>query len=168
MKNNHGFTLLEIVIYIGLLGILLVVMSQVFIAILGTKLNSDSSAGVAQDGAYMLARLSYDIHRAARIVSPNLGASSSTLVLEATDSGVLRTYTYALTDGLLTLSDGINTDRINGGGTTISQFSVTRIGNSDIIPDAKDTLKIALTEESTYTRSSGIETMVFQTTIGLR
>ncbi len=168
MKKYRGFTLLELVIYIGLLGTFLVVMSQVFIAILGTKLHSDSSAGVAQDGAYMLARLSYDIHRASRIVSPVLGDSDSTLILEATESGAVRTYTYTLTNGLLMLSDGINSDRINGGGTTISQFVVTRIGNSDTIPNAKDTLRIALTEESTYTRSSGTETMTFQTAIGLR
>ena len=166
--KRYGFTLIELTIYIGLLGILIAVMSQVFVATLSVKLDSEGNAFVVQDGNYILNRINYDIHRASRIISPTIGQTGSGLSLGIIENGVERVYQYTLSNQSLTLSDGITTDAVHGGSTLISNFQVTRVGNSLSVPDAKDTVQVIFTVASNYVVSSGVQQMTFQTTEGLR
>lgn len=152
----------------GLLSILLVILSQVFVATLGVKLESESNAAVVQDGNYIHTRLAYDISRAQRIVEPNLGVSSSQLTLGIIENGVEVLYTYSMSGDTLTLSDGSTTDMVHSDSVTIPQFVVTRIGNSDTVTDAKDTVKISYTVQSVYQRSSGTDSLSYEISLGLR
>lgn len=167
-RAQLGFTIIELVVYIGLLSILIAVMSQVFVATLGVKLESESDTGVSQDGNYIITRLAYDIRRASRIISPNVGESASMLSLGIIEGGIEQVYEYTLTGDTLSLSDGVTTESIHGDTTTISDFSVSRFGNSGTITDARDTIQFILTVTSTYTVPLGAQQMTFQSTEGLR
>lgn len=166
--NHKGFTLLELTIYAGLLGIFLLFISKAFISILSVKLETESTSPLYEDANYIIGRLTYDIHRASRIISPLVGQSGSSLMLGIIEQGNEHIYRYALENDTLTLSDGATTDRLHAESIDVNQFTVTRIGNSATNPLAKDTLQIQLSLLSTIQQSSGSKTITLESTIGLR
>lgn len=167
-KYQKGFTLIELTLYTGLVGIYLLFMSQVFVSIMSVKLETESTSPVYQDIHYIIRRLSYDTHRASRIITPLVGQSGSTVTLGIMEDGAERTYQYTLTGAVLTLSDGVTVDRIHDPSTDITQCTITRIGNSGSNPMAKDTLQIQLTATSNNQSVSGQKSMSIQTTVGMR
>jgi prepilin-type N-terminal cleavage/methylation domain-containing protein len=164
MSNiQKGFTLVELLIYIGMISILFTVLAQIFGAILDDQLESEATSSVQQDGRFILSRFSYDIQRADDIVIPaDLGDQSSSLQLTIT--GV--NYIYDLNNGNLELTNDIGTNTINSSDSTISGLSFTRIGNS--VANAKNTVQIQYTVTSKIIRPKGLETKDYQTTIGIR
>ena len=100
MKHNRGFTMVELLIVIGIMGIFMVILSQVFVSILSMKLRSEATTAVAQDSRYLIARLSYDIARADNVSVSN----PSTLIL--TINGVSHTYSLENNQLSLTVASG--------------------------------------------------------------
>jgi len=162
MTAQKGFTLVELLIYMGMLSIILVVLSQIFGSILDAQLESQSTSAVHRDGRFILSKLTYDVHRASSIVLPaSLGASSTSLQLDI--SGI---NTYSLNNGNLELTDSLETNNLNSADTTVSNLTFTRIGNT--VANAKNTVRITYTITSKIVRPKGMETKDFQTTIGIR
>lgn len=160
-KTYSGFTLVELLLYMGLLAMFLVVLSQLFISIMDIALSSSATSNLAQDSRFLLARFSYDITRAQAITIPaGMGQTSSSLRLLI--GGVQ--YDYSLNGTNLQLVTGANTDNLNGSDTQISNLSFTKIGN----PPGKPTVKITFTIASHAQVSKGLEIQTFTTTIGTR
>ena len=166
--RQKGFLLIELIIYMGLLMILLAIMSDVFVATLNVKLESDTTSAVQQDGSYIMSRIAYDVRRSTGIITPALGQSGTTLSLDIVENGVHKTYQYVWANNALTLSDGLSTDSLHGNNSRVTQFSVTHVGNSATIATAKDTISTALVVSSVGQTSSGVHTLTFQSTIGER
>jgi prepilin-type N-terminal cleavage/methylation domain-containing protein len=162
-KVQRGFTLVELLIYIGMLSILFTVLTQIFGSILDAQLESEATSSVQQDGRFILSRLTYDTRRAQAIVIPAALGSQSTS-LQLTISGV--NYTYGLSGGNLELTNNLGINAINSGETTVSGLNFTRIGNS--VVNAKNTIQIEYTVTSKVVRPKGQETKDFKTTIGIR
>jgi prepilin-type N-terminal cleavage/methylation domain-containing protein len=159
-KKQRGFSLVELLMVMGLLSILLMVMTDMFTSILNIQTKSESHAAVTEDGRFMLARLSYDLSRASSISTPaSLGASGSTLAIVI--GGV--TYTYALVGGNLQLTNNLGTSNLNGSDTTISGFSVQRLGTA-----AKDSIRLSFTVTSQITPDQGADVRTFTTTVARR
>ena len=85
MIKKRGYTLIELLIVIGILAILISVLSQVFGSIMTMKLSSSSHTSLSQDTRYVLARLTYDLSQADSITTPAIGSSGTTLVLVKND-----------------------------------------------------------------------------------
>lgn len=168
MKHQQGFTLLELLLYIGLTSILITIMSQVFLATLGVRLESQNTTSVQQDGRYILARMAYDIHRAKSITIPSLGQTAMGMTLVIEENGIDETYRYTVEGRDLLLTVGTQSATLNSQGSGITSLSVTRLGNSDTISSAKDTLSISLALEDSATVSAGAQVLELQTTAGLR
>jgi prepilin-type N-terminal cleavage/methylation domain-containing protein len=155
--NSHkGFTMVELLLYMGIFSILLVVLMQLFTSILDVHLESQATSSVDQDGNYILARLTYDIHNASAITSPALGVSSSTLQLTGGP-------TYSLNTGKLLLN---NADPLNSINTTIPSITFKTLGNGGA--GNKSTVQIIMTVQSKTIRRGGVNQKIFQTTIGVR
>src|SRR6266566_4299700 len=94
MKNiNRGFTLVELLLYMGLLTILVTIMSSLFKTIVDVQLESKSSSSVDQDGRFILARITHDMQAAQKIISPaNPGDNSTSLQITVNSVN----YTYSL------------------------------------------------------------------------
>ena len=168
-KNDHGFTLIELAIYGGLLGILLVILSEFFVALLNVQLVSSADTAVDQDGKYIVARMSYDFKRAKAILAPSLGQAAATVSATINDAGTDYTYRYALTNTNLLLTVGASAATpLNSDATKVTSFSVSRIGNSGQSGSAKDTLQISFTLQSVASTSSGRNQAQYQTTVSLR
>lgn len=161
LKPNSGFTLVELIIYMGLLTMLILIFTQIFTSILDNQLSSESNSQVAEDGRYIYSRFIYDVNRAQSIVTPaNLGDSSNTLSLIINNQA----YNYASSSGNLLLTDPTGSYALNGFGTKISNLQFTKIGNVN----GKPTVRINFTIVSNISLHGVSETKSFQTTAGLR
>ena len=89
-RDQGGFTLVEMLLYMGLLSILLLIFANIFTTILETQLSSQSTASVTQDGRFIYSRLIYDINRAQSVSLPaTLGAVSPALQMQINGSAYL-------------------------------------------------------------------------------
>lgn len=161
MKKNKGFTLIELVVYMGLFSILLIVLAEVFTSALDDRLKSESTSQVVQDGRFILVRFMYDINRAESIAAPAV-LGEQTNSLQIIISGA--TYTYVLNNNNLELTNNFGINKLNSGDTTISDLNFKRLGNIS----GKNTIQINFTLTSKTIPKSGPEIKNFQTIVGLR
>lgn len=162
MKKKAGFTIVELLLYMGLMAILLVVMGGIFFSVLDLQLESQGSSDVQQDGEFILARIGYDVRRASSVTVPaSAGQTGNSLVLVIGGTS----YTYAVSGTDLGLSVGGVTQFLTSYGSNISNFSVTRLGN----PGGKASLDISFTLTSkTSTLNQIYQTKNYEEALTLR
>lgn len=162
-QSGAGFTIVELLLYMGLLSILLGVLTNIFATSIETQLETESSSSIEQDGRFIFSRLAYDLHQAQSISSPALGAPPATS-LQIQINNV--PYTYQVTSGDLKLTNNntLEINSLNSLDTTVSSLTFQQIG----IPGGKNTVQIILTLTSKVARPQGYETKNMTTTIGIR
>lgn len=162
-KNSQrkGVTLIELVIYMGILSIILVVFIDMFALLFDKQLETESNSSVQQDSNYILSRLPYEFGRAQSIEIPaTAGATTSSLRL-VIDAGI---YDYRLFDNNLVMDhDGV-TQQVNGYDTTVSNLTFQRLGENN----QNDVVQIKFTLSSKAKKQSGSEVNQFSTTLGIR
>lgn len=163
-RLSAGFTLIELIIYMALLGIFLLTLTDIFTSILDVQLESEATSAVEMDSRFLLARLSYDINRASAITTPSaIGESANSLTLVI--GGI--NYTYLANGNSLELTNNSGTSSLNGSETAISGLTFQKIANSSV-SGTKETVKINFTATSIAQRTQGPEVRNFQTTVGRR
>lgn len=167
MKKRQGFTIVELLIYMGILSIVLVVLTQIFTTIVDFQLQSQSVSSVQQDGRFIMSRLQYDINRAQTIVNPALGTQSTQLTI--TINGTNYQYSLSASPGNMQLNDGA-TDILNSYDTNVSNLTFTHFGNATSvqIPNPKNAIKVSFTITSKIQSNGNFETKNFESTIGIR
>lgn len=163
MKNTlkNATTIVELTLYMGLLSIFLVIIFNLFSQIISTQTRSVAVSLVQTNGNFLLTKLTHDINQANAITAPaSIGSSaiSMTLTIGTTNSS------YTISNGRLTMTDTSGTYNLNDADTTISDFVVTRLGNSG----GKAGLKIVFTVTSNVVDNSNIKTKTYQTFASLR
>jgi type II secretory pathway pseudopilin PulG len=158
IQQQQGFTLVEMLVYFGVLTIFLFVMTTMFTNILDMQLDSEADSNVANDARYIYERLAYDINRSESIVSPSqIGSSSAMLQLLIDGSPV----TYSVQNGILQAQTGSDTVNLNGFDTTTSAVSFTRVGNiSGTSGVSLDLTVVGKTQKQSGTSSKEIQTMI--------
>ena len=151
---KKAFTLIELLISMGLMSLFFVVLGNIFVSVLDIKTDSETASIVEIDGRYVLSRLMYDVSRAESIVSPALGVTADTLVLSI--DGI--EYSYSVDGQVLELTDAVGSFPLISFLTQLSEFEVTRIGNIT----GKNSLQVS------FTLTSQNEVRDYLTTIGLR
>lgn len=165
IKNkSQGFTLLELILYLGIFSILTVVLFQLFTSIIDTQLESQSTSSVLQDGQYILNRFNYDIKQTNNIISPPIGSESATLQLIIGSD----TYEYTLANGNITIATvgAEASDQLNSINTNVSDLSFTHLGDTQ--GGNTDTITISFTLNSNILRPGGPQSENFKTTLGIR
>lgn len=157
---KSGFTLVEMLIYMGLLSVFLVVLTEIFTTVLNIFAQTETTSSLEQDSRFIASRLAYDITKSTAITSPALGNSQNNLSLQAGAENI--TYSISGTDLVLTSNSGTNP--INSTQTKISNLNFLRLGN----PAGKNSLRIQFTLTSTREETKGARTLNYQTTIGIR
>jgi type II secretory pathway pseudopilin PulG len=161
MKNKEGFTIIELLLYMGILSILLLVFIDLFISMGRLRTETEAISNVQQDSNYLFDKFIYDIHQASLVSVPALPLAQTktlNLVINGTN------YTYSSQSGNLILSDGTNNYQMNGYDTTLTNLLFTRFGSGDI----NDVIKINLSITSRVKNQKGYETQSFETMVGLR
>jgi len=136
--NNKGFTLLEFLLYIGLVGIILTVSGAIALNVLFGKAKLMSIEEVSQNARFAMERMALDIRNADAIDTPPQGAASSSLSLEKS-SGNLE---FELVSGVL--------ERKVGGGSfvalTSSSVNITDLEFTNIsYSNTPGTIRIQMT-----------------------
>lgn len=161
MKKNLAFTIVEFLIYMGILAVLLLFFADLFNSLTNVRSESESTSTVQQDGNYLINKFFYDIHQATSISLPlHPGDQSNTLKMVINGTN----YTYATQSGNLILSDGTNNYQMNGYDTTVPGLLFTRLGQGD----SHDTIKINFTVTSLVTSHSSQLSKTYETVVGLR
>jgi len=161
INKIKGFTLVELLLYMGLFSLLTVVLTDILVTTVNIQLTSSSSNNIVQDGRYIYSRFIYDINQAQSVILPqNLGDGSNSL--EFTKNG--NSYSYTLEMGNIILTDHTGSYQLNGYDTSISDLSFRRIGNIN----GKHTFRINFTISGKTTVNGNTEIRHFQTTAGLR
>lgn len=163
MKNHHkkATTIVELTLYMGLLSIFLVILFDLFSQIISTQTRSVAVSLVQTNGNFLLSKLTHDINQASAISNPlSLGSSATTMTLTIGSTNA----SYAVSNGRLVMTDSSGTFNLNDVDTTLSDFVVTRIGNSG----GKAGLKIVFTLTSNVADNSSIKTKTYQTFASLR
>lgn len=159
MNNKRGFTIVEMLLVIGIMSILVVILTQVFGSILTMKLRSQATTAVAQDSRYLLTRLAYDITRSSdlSVLSPQS--------LSLTINGV--NYLYALSGTSLLLSvGGAPSQALTSIDTQITALNFTL---TTVPPSLKKSVQISLTILPTIIQAGGARLeRHLTTTLGLR
>ncbi len=159
---SKGMTLIELILYMGILLLLLTVLSSIFSAIVDVQLNSSSLSNVDQDGTYLLAKFTHDVASSSAILVPtNPGNQTSTLQL--TINSINYTYSLNNSGNLQVVNNSTNeTNVLNSYSTSVSGLTFTRIGNGG----SNDTVQMSYTITSRTKERSGYETKGFTTTLG--
>lgn len=155
---NKGFSLIELLIYMGFFSIFLAMILQMFSSIIGIQLESQSSSALSGDGQYIINRFAYDLRRAQSITTPALGASSQTLALVINN----QTFTYNLDNGNLILDVNSAKDQLNSYQATLSNISFLRLEGRD----GKDVIQVSFTIHPQVSQNLAGEN--FQVAVGLR
>ena len=160
-SSAKGFTLVELIIYMGLLTVLILIFTDIFVSIIDNQMGSKNTSNVADDGRYVYSRFIYDVGRAQQILEPvGYGSTSASLRLIAGNENI----TYQLINGNLLVTDNTGTHQLNGYGSTISGVLFTKVGTDS----AKNTVRINFTISGLIDIRGLDEQQIFQTTAGLR
>lgn len=102
---NRGFTLIELIIYIGIVTAVLIVAFNFGWEIIYGNVKSQARREVQQNVRFCLEKITRTIKEASAIQSPGLGNSSSTLSLEMSDPN-LSPINFWLADNKLYINRG--------------------------------------------------------------
>lgn len=162
-SNYKGMTLIELVLYMGLLILLISVLSSIFSAIIDVQLNSTSVSSVDQDGNFILSKLTHDVaSSSATLVPLNPGTVSNTM--QITINSINYTYSVNSSNNLQIVNNSTNaTDVLNSYNTKVSGLTFTRIGTGG----NSDTVQVSYTITSRIRERAGeYETKSFTTSLG--
>jgi len=159
---KRSFTIIELLIFMGIFGSFLAILTQIFQSALDVQLETSASSGVELPANYLLYRLEYDVRRAASITTPaSPGQSASTLVLVIAGD----THTYSLAGSTLQVVNSQGAISLTDSAVLVSDFSVTRRGSGT----GNDALTISMDLTSaTQTTSGAAANKSVSTTISLR
>ncbi len=158
--QGAGFTLVELLLYMGLLTVFITGLTTLFVASLETQLEGQAVSIVSQEGQYLLQRLEYDVYRADAITSPAPGNSSSSLALSIGG----QTYTYQPSGDTLELSIGGVAEPMHREDLSIQNLVFTRVSDGSTY----DSLRVSFDASAGATPERVSEERRFATTIGVR
>ncbi len=121
-KCRRGTTFVEVLLYIALLSIVIVFITDIILQTLNFMIESRNISYLDSDARFISTKLRNDLRKADSISVPSvIGETANSITFEYESDN----YTYSLSDGILQITDPNGTYRINSDQTTVSSFSVT-------------------------------------------
>lgn len=157
---KKGFTLIELIIYMGIFSILVFIFTDIFVSSIQTKTEGEATSSVNQDANFILTKLEYDLNNATSVVQPILGQNSGTLTFIQSGQQVV----YQVTDGVLERVVNSEAIALNSYQSNLSNAVFRNVGN----PSGKSTINVNLTIESKQLSNNQPEVINLETTVGTR
>ncbi|MEE8131914.1 MAG: hypothetical protein V3T98_02620 [Candidatus Paceibacterota bacterium] len=129
-KNNKGFTLIELFLYISIAGVILLVISIFLATLLQARIKNQTISEVEQQGAQVMQLIIQAVRNAKGIDSPSQGASASLLSLDVFNSSNDPTI-FDFSSGAIRITEGIGgavdltNSRLSGSGLSFQNLSKT-------------------------------------------
>lgn len=103
---RSGFTLIELILYVGLLSSMMLVLSLFFSIAVSVRIKNQTVSEVEQQGLQVMQIMSQTIRNASSVNSPLPGLSSSTLSLSLATSSDISSVFFA-TSSILYMREGV-------------------------------------------------------------
>ncbi|MEX0616340.1 MAG: prepilin-type N-terminal cleavage/methylation domain-containing protein [Candidatus Woykebacteria bacterium] len=161
LRNDKGFTLIEILIYFTLLSIILVIGLDLLFRISESNLESTARNRLETEGSYLLKRLTYDIRRAQEVRDPAAPGNTSSILWLRINGG---DYRYTLSGSTINLQTSGPSVPITGDFIQANNLQFTNIGNQGGFP----TVILTFTLSSTEPTKTSLQSKNFSTVISLR
>ena len=168
IKFQRGTSLIELLIYFGLLATVLIIATDLIIRTGEFSLEANTRNALQQDARFIINRLTYDIHQADLINTPaGLGDSSPTTLVFTVGP---ETHTYSLvgTDLEYQRQTGppplTQTANVNSNQTRVNSILFQRLGNTNGQP----TIKITFQLETSKSQKGGPKVKTFEALVGQR
>ena len=163
---RRGFTLIELIIFMGILSILLLLLSTLFTSVINVQLESEGYSSIDTDGRYILAKLMYAFQSADSadtvnnyIDTPATGSAGQTLKVKI--NSVLYTYSGSTSGTLQLLTPTLN--NLTSSESSISGLLFQRIGPGGNI----DTIQVSFRLTSKIKRANISKFRDFQTSVSM-
>lgn len=129
-KNNSGFSLIEVLIYISVIAVITTAISAVFLSIAGGQARADAAAEINSNIRFVTAKINQDISAASAITQPAAaGQTLNTLSLAIGASSVnycvINSQLYRSSSGICDESSELLTSQA----VKVSNLSFTRLEN---------------------------------------
>ena len=105
-KEQSGFTLIEILLYVGIAGAILLTVSIFWSILLQSRIKNQTIGEVEQQGAFVIQAITQTVRNSQAINSPATGASSSSLSLDVVDATKDPT-AFTLSFGVIRVTEGV-------------------------------------------------------------
>jgi len=163
-KTNHGFSLLELLIYVAILSVLVVVVSNAFISLSKAKVQSEVRGEIHDSIRFAMDKIKLDIKNASSVINPSSGTDSTLVVVV---SGV--NITYDVAGGFLRRRDGTDEPiNVTGDNIVVDSLSFTLINNTNpILNQTTTAVQINMTMHYNSSNSDSLYSNSFQTTVSL-
>lgn len=130
MKNEKGFTLIELTLYMGISAALLLALSVFFSVLLQTRTKSESIATVDDQGAAVLALMTRTARNAVEITAPAAGGNGTSLTLVVDDPGLSPTV-FSVSGGVLMMTEGLaDPVALTSDSVTVTGMSVENVSRT--------------------------------------
>jgi type II secretory pathway pseudopilin PulG len=162
----RGFTLLELMLYLGILSFMSVILAGSFVSLTSGRAQSEARTEVDANIRFAVEHVIRDITGATGVVVPGVGGTGSSLQLTAGSDTIV----YALSGGALqrTLNAGA-AERLTSDRVVIDAFTVTRSDNyNSVLVATTTTISILLTVRYNSTASEWSYTSSMRASATLR
>lgn len=130
LRQKPGFTLVELLLYIGVSGLILLAVASLALLIVETRKKNQTIAEVEQQGLQITSLLSQTVRNATGFITPTLGQSSTTLSVTTFDSNKNPTV-FDLSSGTLRIKEGASSPiNLTASFITATAFNVANVGRS--------------------------------------
>ncbi len=130
IHHRHGFTLVETLIYLVLIGIIMPSVLYMTYTAFTVRSEVRAMAILNENVRFATNRINTLVHTASSITSPTVTSASSTLTLSMTTASEDPTRIY-LSNGVLTLKQGASpATALTSSEVAFSQFALTRVSST--------------------------------------
>jgi len=102
LKKSKGFTLIELILYVGIVGVVLLVVSIFFMTLLTSRIKNETVSEVELQGTQVVQMITQNIRNAEAVSVPAKGETSSSLVITKEDENIA----FSLDDGVIYTQEG--------------------------------------------------------------
>lgn len=129
-KNNKGFTLVELLLYISIVGAMILSVSAFLPLFMESRVKNQTISEVEQQGTQVLQLITQTIRNAETVTSPSQGVSASSLTLDVVDVAKDPTI-FDLSGSTIRIKEGVGSpisltsSRVTGSSITFHNLSRT-------------------------------------------
>ncbi len=126
-RKAKGFTLLELLLYMGISVTMLAVLASIGITVLESKAKAHAEEEMHYTAAFVMEKVQRAVDRAVSIHTPEMGTTSSSLTLHMEDASNDPTV-FEVLDGIMRMTEGEGEPQpISGAGVRVPVFSVSNV-----------------------------------------
>lgn len=165
-NKASGFTLLELLLYVTMTGILLTSVSLTYYVTLRSRIKSETVSDIDIVGRMAMERINQTIRNANAITSPAAGSSQASLTLSVSD-GAKNPTVFSLSGGTLMMQEGSNAAvALTPTRITVSSLSFANYGRTGTEGIIRTQFTVA--RSATSTRSEYQYSKSFTASAGIR